>query len=343
MRVAVFSSKRYERQFLEQNPGVLKDSNAELEFMLPRLDESTAPLAAGYDAICVFVNDVVSETVLEKLSAGGTHCVLLRCAGFNNVDLTAAKRLGVRVLRVPTYSPHAVAEFAAALLLAVNRKTHRAYARVRDGNFALYGLMGFDIHEKTVGVVGTGAIGKVFCKIMLGFSARVIAYDLYPSQEMKDAGVEYVQLEELLSQSDIISLHCPLLPSTKHIIDETRVSKMKKGVVLINVSRGELIETDAVIKAVQDGTIAGLGMDVYEGEGDLFFDDHSGETIHDERLSVLLMLPQVGDRPYPSVSSLHLFKPELTIVCSFLTGAPHAPRGFQHRHGHVQHLGRDAR
>lgn len=298
MKIAVFSSKRYERQFLEANLAITDIPGLKMEYLLPRLDSSTAMMAAGADAVCAFVNDNVDARTIETLATNGTKCILLRCAGFNQVDLEAAGKHDVTVLRVPAYSPYAVAEFAVALMLTVVRKTHKAYNRTKESNFALTGLMGFDLHGKTVGICGTGKIGRLFAKIMLGFGSRVIAYDIYPSQEAKDMGVEYVTFDEVLSTSDVLSLHCPLLPSTKHLIDATAVGKMKKGIVLINTSRGELVDMDALIKGLRCHTVAACGMDVVEGEESLFFDDHTGEILEDERISSLLSFPNVVLTPH---------------------------------------------
>ncbi|CAN8062038.1 unnamed protein product [Agarophyton chilense] len=299
IRVVVYSSKRYERDFLTSHPELAKFApNVQLEFLAPRLDSTTAQLAAGAQAVCIFVNDSADEQTIQTLARNGTKCLLLRCAGFNQVDLKAAAVNGVTVLRVPQYSPYAVAEFAVALLLTTVRKTHKAYNRTRESNFALTGLLGFDIHGKTVGVCGTGKIGQIFAKIMLGFGARVIAYDIYESEQAKSMGVQYVSLDELLASSDIISLHCPLFPSTRHMINADAVSKMKKGVVLINTSRGELVDMNALIFAIRRGIIGGCGMDVMEGEEELFFDDHTGEILEDEKILTLQSLPNVLITPH---------------------------------------------
>eukprot|EP00178_Gracilaria_changii_P012173 TRINITY_DN343_c0_g1_i2.p2 TRINITY_DN343_c0_g1~~TRINITY_DN343_c0_g1_i2.p2 ORF type:complete len:383 (-),score=97.55 TRINITY_DN343_c0_g1_i2:99-1160(-) len=299
IRVVVYSSKRYERDFLAAHPQLAKIApNVQLEFLAPRLDATTAPLAAGADAVCIFVNDCADEQALQLLAANGTKCVLLRCAGFNQVDLRAAAANGITVLRVPQYSPHAVAEFAVALLLTTVRKTHKAYNRTRESNFSLTGLLGFDIHGKTVGVCGTGKIGRLFAQIMLGFGARVIAHDIYHSADAKRMGVEYVSFDELLARSDVISLHCPLFDSTRHMIDADAVRKMKRGVVLINTSRGELVDMNALIFGLRRGIIGGCGMDVMEGEEELFFDDHTGEILEDDKILTLQSLPNVLITPH---------------------------------------------
>jgi len=289
VRVAVFSTKPYDRQFLEA-ANAESGANYQLRFLEPRLSMETVVLAAGAEAVCVFVNDVASAPVLEALHAQGTRLLALRCAGFNNVDLAAARRLGISVGRVPAYSPEAVAEHTVAMILALNRNIHRAHARVRESNFALDGLLGFDMKGRTVGVVGTGRIGAAFARIVRGFSCRVLAYDPYPDAAL---GLEYVAMDELLAESDIISLHCPLTPSTQHLIDATAVGKMKRGVMLINTSRGALVDTRAVIRGLKNGAIGHLGLDVYEEEADLFFEDLSGQVLQDDIFARLLTFPNV--------------------------------------------------
>jgi D-lactate dehydrogenase len=262
-------------------------------FLEPRLSVETAPLAAEADAVCAFVNDDLGEAVLEELARVGVGHIALRSAGFNHVDLNAAERLGILVTRVPGYSPYAVAEHGVALLMALVRKTHRAYNRVREGNFSLAGLLGFDLHGKTVGVVGTGQIGTVFARIMLGFGCRVLAYDPYPSEEARALGLEYVALEELLAESHIVSLHLPVTPQTRHFIDADRIALMRDGVTLINTSRGSLVDTLAVIEALKTGKIGLLGLDVYEEEADLFFEDLSDSVLADDVFTRLLTFPNV--------------------------------------------------
>jgi D-lactate dehydrogenase len=290
VRVAVFSSKPYDVESLQAaNEGHGHD----LVFLEPRLSNSTVPLAAGCDAVCAFVNDDVGSEVLEQLALGGVQLVALRSAGFNHVDLPTAGRLGVVVARVPGYSPHAVAEHAVGLILALNRKIHRAYNRVRENNFALTGLLGFDLHGRTVGVVGTGRIGTVFARIMRGFGCRVLAADLHPSEECEALGVEYVDLGHLLRESDIVALHCPLTPDTHHLIDAEALEQMRDGVMLINTSRGALVDTAAVVHGLKVGKIGQLGLDVYEEEGDLFFEDLSDRVVGDDVFSRLLTFPNV--------------------------------------------------
>lgn len=253
----------------------------------------TVPLAAGCQAVCVFVNDVLDREVLELLVANDVRLVALRSAGFNHVDVRAAAELDLTVVRVPAYSPHAVAEHAVGLILALNRRIHRAHNRVREGNFSLVGLLGFDVHDKTVGVVGTGLIGSVFARIMTGFGCTVLAFDPQPNPECRELGVRYVPMATLLAQSDIIALHCPLTPETRHLIDEDAVAQMRDGVMLINTSRGALVDTPAVIEGLKEGKIGHLGLDVYEEEGDLFFEDLSDQVITDDVFSRLLTFPNV--------------------------------------------------
>lgn len=290
MRVAVFSTQPYDRQFL---PAANTGGRHELVFLQPRLDASTVALAAGAQAVCAFVNDRLDAAALEDLHALGVRLVALRCAGFNNVDLAAAARLGMAVGRVPEYSPHAVAEHTAALLLTLNRKTHRAHARVREGNFALDGLLGFDLHGRTVGVVGTGKIGECFLRIMAGFGCRLLAHDPQPNPDCVALGVHYVALPELLAQSDVVSLHCPLTPQTHHLIDAGALALMRRGAMLINTSRGAVIDTRAAIAALKSGALGSLAIDVYEEESDLFFRDLSGDMIRDDVFARLLTFPNV--------------------------------------------------
>jgi len=290
MRVAVFSTKPYDQESLT---AANRQHGHELLFLEARLDATTVGLAQGHDAVCCFVNDELGAAVLRPLSAGGTGLVALRCAGFNNVDLPVAADLGLAVARVPAYSPHAVAEHAVALLLSLNRSIHRAHARVREGNFSLSGLLGFDLHGRTVGVVGTGRIGAVFARIMIGFGCRVLAHDPYPEPQVRALGVEYVGLERLLSESDIVSLHCPLTPDTHHLMDAAALARMRPGAMLVNTSRGALVDTQAVIQALKEGRLGALALDVYEEEGDLFFEDLSDRIITDDVFTRLLTFPNV--------------------------------------------------
>nr|WP_269814142.1 2-hydroxyacid dehydrogenase [Glycomyces dulcitolivorans] len=289
MRVAVFSTKPYDEAFLRKANG----GAHELVFLEPRLNRDTAALAEGCAAVCAFVNDDLGAETVEALAARGVRFAALRSAGFNHVDLRAAKEAGIAVARVPDYSPYAVAEHCAALVLALNRKTHRAYNRVREHNFALTGLLGFDLHGRTVGVIGTGKIGVCFVRIMAGFGCRVLAYDPFPTEAARDAGAEYTSLEELLAAADIVSLHCPLTPETHHLIDPERIALMRPGVMLVNTSRGALVDTAAVIEGLKSGRIGHLGLDVYEEEAELFFEDLSDQVIGDDWFDRLNAFPNV--------------------------------------------------
>jgi D-lactate dehydrogenase len=285
MKIAVFNTRQYDRQFFDQTN--LK-YNHELVYLEPRLDHTTAPLAEGFPAVCIFVNDSADAKTLEMLAANGTKYLLLRCTGFNQVDLKAADELGIKVARVAFYSPYSVAEHAVGLVLTLNRKLYKAYNRVRDDNFALDGLMGFDLHGRTVGVIGTGKIGMIFAQIMRGFGCQVLGYDAHPNPNFEAIGAaRYVELPELLENSDIISLHCPLLPTTEHIINADAISQMKPGMMLINTSRGKLIDTRAVIEGLKAGQIGYLGIDVYEQEDNLFFEDLSDSIILDDVFQLL--------------------------------------------------------
>lgn len=290
MRLAVFSAKSYDREFLTV---ANRKHHHELVFLEPRLSAETASLAHGFEGVCAFVNDTLDPTVLEVLAAGGTRLIALRSAGFNHVDLPTAARLGLVVVRVPAYSPHAVAEHTIALILALDRKLHRAHARVREGNFSLEGLLGFDLCEQTVGVVGTGQIGRVVARILLGFGCTVLAFDPHPDADLQAQGVTYVALDELLTRSGVITLHCPLTPGTHHLIDGRAVSRMQDGVMLINTSRGALVDTRAVIEGLKSGKVGHLGLDVYEEEEGLFFEDRSTRTLQDDVFARLLTFPNV--------------------------------------------------
>lgn len=289
MKVAVFSSKPYDEQHLSR----INQNSHDLVFFEPHLNEQTAPLSQGFDAVCCFVNDTLSKSVINTLKDNGIKCIAMRCAGYNNVDLVACEQAGIAVLRVPEYSPYAVAEHAVALLLDLNRNIHRAYTRVRENDYSLNGLLGFDLHGKTVGVVGTGKIGHAFINIMLGFGCKVLCYDPTPNPDVERTSATYVLLDELLAASDIISLHCPLLPSTKHLINPQSIELMKPGVMLLNTSRGGLIDTRAVIDALKTGHIGYLGLDVYEEEADLFFENNSNEILIDDQFARLLTFKNV--------------------------------------------------
>src|SRR6478752_817815 len=257
MKTAVFSAKKYDREFLS----VANGSRHELHFFEPHLNEETGGLAAGFGAVCVFVNDQVNAAVIARLRSLGVRLIALRCAGYNNVDLAAAKKHGMTVVRVPAYSPYAVAEHTIALMLALNRKLHRAYNRVREGNFALDGLVGFDMHGKIVGVIGTGQIGTVVAQILTGFGCPILAFDLFPNATCRSLGVRYVELNQLFAESDIITVHCPLTPENKHLINGQALEKMKNGVMLINTSRGALLDTIVITEGLKSGRIGYLGLD----------------------------------------------------------------------------------
>ena len=289
MDVTVFSTRSYDRRFLD----IASGDRHVVRYLDVPLDAETAQLASGARAVCVFVNDQVDATVLAVFGRLGVGLVALRAAGYNNVDLAAARRAGIAVAHVPAYSPEAVAEHTVALILALDRNIHRAYARVREGNFALDGLLGFNLNGRTVGVVGTGRIGAAVTRIMQGFGCTVVAYDVVPNVSCVKAGVEYVALAELLARSDIVTLHCPLTPQTHHMIDGAAIARMKPGVMLINTSRGGMVDTQALIEGIKSGAIGHLGLDVYEEEGSLFFDDKSDQVIRDDVFERLLTFPNV--------------------------------------------------
>ncbi len=290
MQIAVFSARAYDRRFLSE---VAERDGHELTFLEPRLDRHTVALADGYEGVCIFVNDTADAEVMAALAAGGTRLLTLRSAGFNHVDLQAAEQYGITVARVPAYSPYAVAEHTVALMLAVERRLHRAYNRVREGNFALEGLLGFDLRNKRIGIIGTGQIGQIVARIMRGFGCSLRAYDLYPNDTVRDYGVRYVDLDTMFADCDVITLHCPLTPDTYHLIDAEAIAKMKPGVMIVNTSRGALIDTPAAIEGLKTGQIGNLALDVYEEEGDLFFEDLSDRVIQDDVFSRLLTFPNV--------------------------------------------------
>ena len=291
IQVVVFDTKPYDREALQRAAAGL---GIEWRFMDCRLSAETAAAAHGTLAVCTFVNDCVDRPCLEELAKLGVKHVALRCAGFNSIDLTAAKELGFSVTRVPAYSPYAVAEHAVALLLALNRKIPRANNRVHDLNFSLSGLVGFDLHGKTAGIFGTGKIGRIAAQILRGFGMRVLAFDPYPSTDWaKQHGVEYTDAQTLARESEVISLHTPLTPETHHIINAKTLQLVKPGTVLINVSRGALIDTTALIEALKTGRLGGVALDVYEEEEGIFFEDLSGQILHDDELARLLTFPNV--------------------------------------------------
>jgi D-lactate dehydrogenase len=321
MKVAVFSTMPYDREFLER---ANRHHHHELVYFEPRLTPSTAALAGGFPAICAFVNDQLNAEVLQTLRRGGTELIALRSAGFNHVDLRAADELGQTVVRVPAYSPHAVAEHALALILALNRKIYRAYNRVREGNLSLEGLLGFDLCGKTVGVIGTGKIGMIFIRIVNSLGCRVLAFDPFPNEETEKFA-EYVPLLRLYRESDIISLHCPLTPETHQLINESALEQMKDGVMLVNTSRGRIIDTRAVIDGLKAGKVGYLGLDVYEEEEDLFFVDLSNKVIQDDLFTRLLTFPNVlitGHQGFFTSEALtNITETTLANITAYETGA----------------------
>ncbi len=289
IKIAFFDTKEYDRKLFDEYN---KKYDYEITYFESTLNAETAPLSKGFDVVCIFVHDKIDEKAIKILEENGVKLIALRCAGFNNVDLE--HKGNIRVVRVPQYSPYAVAEHAVALLLNLTRKLYKSYQRTRKYNFTLDGLLGFDIHGKTVGVIGTGRIGKVFIQIMKGFGTKVIAYDLYKDElASREIGFEYVSLDELYAQSDIISLHCPLTPETENIINEQSIRKMKDGVVLINCSRGKLVDTNSLIKEMETGKIGGVGLDVYEDEEEFFLRDMTNSYKRDTNLSILLSMPNL--------------------------------------------------
>ncbi|EIS04405.1 D-lactate dehydrogenase [Yersinia pestis PY-47] len=279
MKLAVYSTKQYDRKYLEL---VNKDFGFELEFFDFLLTPKTAKMAEGCQAVCLFVNDDGCREILTELATIGVKILALRCAGFNNVDLEAAKELGIQVVRVPAYSPEAVAEHTVGMMLSLNRRIHRAYQRTRDANFSLEGLIGFNMHNRTAGIIGTGKIGVATMRILKGFGMRLLAFDPYPSEQALELGAEYVDLKTLYAESDVISLHCPMTPENHHLLNKQSFDQMKDGVMIINPSRGGLIDSTAAIDALKQQKIGSLGMDVYENERDLFFEDKSNDVIQDD-------------------------------------------------------------
>jgi D-lactate dehydrogenase len=323
MKVIVYGAKPYDRRFLEA-ANVAGDH--ELAFYDERLSHHTAILQGDAPAACVFVNDVCDEGALEALALQGCRLIALRCAGFNNVDLRAAERLGITVVRVPAYSPHAVAEHALALILCLNRKIHRAHNRVREGNFALHGLLGFDMHGKTVGIVGTGRIGRILARTLVAMGCRVLGHDPFPAVEFEQGGGAYVPLQELWQASDIISLHCPLTPESHHLVNSGSISRMRHGVMLVNTSRGGLVDTEAVIHALKSRQIGSLALDVYEQEADLFFENLSDTIIQDDQFQRLLTFPNVlitGHQAYFTDQALtNIAETTIENITAFEQGRP---------------------
>ena len=286
MKLAFFDAKTYDMPGFD---AAANNTALEIKYFETRLNEDTVSLAAGFDAVCVFVNDTVNAAVVEKLYSYGVTLIVLRCAGFNNVDIHACQGK-IRVFRVPAYSPHAVAEHAMALLLTINRRTHKAYIRTRDFNFSLQGFVGFDLYGKTVGIIGTGKIGRVFADICNGFGMKVLAYDKFPNES---SGLHYTTLDEVFEKSDVISLHCPLSEETRHLINAESIAKMKKGVTILNTSRGALINTEDLINGIKSKHIGAACLDVYEEEGDFFYEDCSGHVMQDDTLVRLIAMPNV--------------------------------------------------
>jgi D-lactate dehydrogenase len=286
MKIAFFDTKPYDERFFNE---ILNEYNFKIKYFENKLNEDTVSLAKGYDVVCVFVNDTLNKAVIDTLHDGGTELIAMRCAGYNNVDFEASHGK-VHVVRVPAYSPYAVAEHAAALMVTLNRKTHRAYNRTRESNFNINGLLGFDLHGKTLGVIGTGKIGQILCNIGKGYGMRVLSYDKFPN---KSLNLEYTDLDTLYKESDVISLHCPLLIETHHMINKESMNKMKDGVMLINTSRGGLVDAESLIEAIKTRKIGSAGLDVYEEESDYFFEDFSDEIITDDILARLLSFNNV--------------------------------------------------
>jgi len=290
MKIAVFSTKSYDQEYFEK---YAESNNYHFSFFETPLNSDTANLTISFEVVCIFVNDNVDKNTITILSKNGVKLIALRCAGYNNVDIEAAKSSGIKIVRVPAYSPEAVAEHAVALILTLNRKTHKAYNRVREGNFSLKNLIGFNLHGKTLGIIGTGKIGQTFCRVISGFGCKIIAFDVVQSPELITQGVTYLPINEVFAQADILSLHCPLNPQTRHIINDQSIALMKEGVMIINTSRGALINTVDVIKGLSSKKIGYLGIDVYEQEENLFFEDFSEQIIPDDLLLRLSSFPNV--------------------------------------------------
>lgn len=290
IKIAFFDAKIYDKEFFDREN---ENYGYEIKYLPVKLSADTAQLAAGYNALCLFVNDDISAEVIDKIYKNGVRLIVMRCAGYNNVDLHTAFDK-IHVLRVPEYSPHAVAEHAAALILALNRKVHKAYNRVRDNNFSIAGLMGFDMHGKNAGIIGTGRIGEIMCKILSGFGMKILAYDRYPDLAFASRyGVDYLELNELYQRSDIISVHCPLSKDNFHMIDSDAINRMKPGVVIINTSRGQLVDTAALVEGLKSSKIRAAGLDVYEEESEYFFEDKSDEIMVDDLLARLTSFSNV--------------------------------------------------
>ncbi|MBW8182963.1 2-hydroxyacid dehydrogenase [Shewanella nanhaiensis] len=322
MKIGFFSAKHYDMEHFDL---ANKTFGAEIEYFDYRLCMKSVRLAHGFEAICAFVNDSLCEEVLVELARNGTKIIAMRCAGFNNVDLVAAKRLGLRVVNVPAYSPESVAEHTVALMLTLNRKVHKAYQRTRDANFSLEGLVGFNMHGRTVGVIGTGKIGVATIKILQGFGCKVVAHDPYPNPLVVDLGIDYLSLDELYSLSDIITLHCPLTPENHHLLSAKTFDKMKPGVMVINTSRGGLLNAMDAMEALKKGQLGSLGLDVYENEKSLFFEDKSNEIIQDDvfrRLSACHNVIFTGHQAFLTAEALEaIASTSLLNVQQLLEGA----------------------
>jgi D-lactate dehydrogenase len=317
MKIAFFSTRPYDRKFFDAANQAAGNPH-DLEYFEPQLNAKTALLANGFPVICMFVNDTADAETLKILAKQGTKLVALRCAGYNMIDIKTANELGIKVVRVPAYSPYAVAEHAVGLILALNRKLYKAYNRVRDDNFTLDGLLGFDLHGSTVGVIGTGKIGTIFAQIMHGFGCHLLGYDAYPNEHFTGMGdARYVDLPELLANSDIISLHCPLLEETYHIISKESIDQMKQGVMLINTSRGQLVDTRAVIDGIKLLKIGYFGLDVYEQEDEIFFQDHSEHIIQDDVFQLLQSFPNVIITAHAVLMIFFIVIPILIILLNF--------------------------
>lgn len=326
MKIAVFSARRYDQSLLAAANAAHANQRHMLRFLQDRLSLGTVNLAKGCEAVCVFVNDIVDAPVLAALAAQGTRLVATRSTGFNHIDAVAAERLGIAVVRVTDYSPHSVAEFAVGLLLAVNRKIARASTRTRDGNFELDGLMGFDLHGKTVGVVGTGKIGLIFAQIMRGFGCTVVGHDPYPATAFEALGGRYLPIDQLLACSDVVSLHCPLTAANHHIVDAAALAGMKHGCLLVNTSRGGLVDTEAAVGALKTGQLGGLALDVYEQEASLFFQDLSSTIITDDVIQRLVSFPNVivtGHQAFFTEEAIgQIMATTIDSISAFEDGAP---------------------
>ena len=316
-KVAFFDTKPYDRTWFDA-----LGKNYEITYFEEKLNHHTAKFTDGFDAVCAFVNDRVNALAIERLYNNGVQLIAMRCAGYSNVDVKAAFQK-LHIVRVPAYSPHAVAEHTMGLLLTLNRRLHKAYNRTREFNFSIVGLTGTDLYGKTVGVIGTGKIGRTFIDICRGFGMRVLAYDKFPA---KDSGLDYVELDTLLRESDVISLHCPLTPDTRHILNRDAFSKMKKGVVIINCARGALIDSEALLDALNSRTVGGAGLDVYEEEANLFYEDRSDTIIHDDTLALLVSRPNViltAHQAFLTEEALHNIAEEtIKNLDAFFSGAP---------------------